>query len=81
MAFRQSTAPIRNLPKIHPPPKEIPRRRPPGISYLQYRMQYWGLVPGKVSPGEAPEGLASPEEAGPSKVFSDSETGYTLKRK
>ena len=35
------------------PPKKIPRRRPPGISHLQYHMQNWGPAPGKVSPGEA----------------------------
>ena len=39
--------------KNHLPPKQIPRRRPPGISHLQYHMQNWGPAPGKVSPGEA----------------------------
>ncbi len=41
------------LPIVHPPPKEIPRRRPPGIPYLQYHMHLRGPAPGKVSPGEA----------------------------
>ena len=39
--------------KFHPTPRKIPRRRPPGIPYLQYRMHFWGPAPGKVSPGEA----------------------------
>ena len=45
--FRRSTAPVCKLPKIHPPPKEIPRRGPPGIPYLQYRMHFWGPCAGE----------------------------------
>ena len=51
--LRYPSVPIRNPQKFYPTPKEIPRRRPPGIPYLQYRMHGWGSVPGKVSPGEA----------------------------
>ena len=76
MAFRQSTAPIRNLSKIHPPPKEIPRRRPPGISHLQYRMPNWGPVPGRSGRGKPPRDRplrkASPGGAGranPQQIF------------
>ena len=58
--FYQTTAPVRHLPKTHPPPKEIPRRRSPGIPYLQYRMHGWGPVPGKGLAGGGLEGLASP---------------------
>ena len=64
---------------FHPPPKEIPRRRPPGIPYLQYRMQYWGPAPGKVWAGEAPEGPASPKGFtgwdGPGKFEADFSSG------
>ena len=49
-----------SISKSPPHPKEIPRRRPPGILYLQYRMQLGGPVSGKVWAGEAPEGPASP---------------------
>ena len=63
-----------SISKSPPHPKEIPRRRPPGILYLQYRMQLGGPVSGKVWAGEAPEGPASPGEAGPSNVVSTSRT-------
>ena len=37
-----------------PPPKEIPRRRAPGILYLQYRMHGWGPAPGRSGRGRPP---------------------------
>ena len=60
MASRQPTAPVLKLQKAHPSPKEIPRRRPPGIPYLQYSMQLWGPVSGKGLAGGGLEGPASP---------------------
>ena len=55
--------------KFYPSPKEIPRREPPGVPYLPYSMQSSGACAGERSRRGGPEGPASPEEAGLSKVF------------
>ena len=60
-------------------PKEIPRRRPPGIPCLQHSMQNWGPCAGEVWAGEAPEGPASPKGFtgwdGPGKFEADFSSG------
>ena len=61
--------PSANL-KTYRPPKEIPRRGPPGIPYLQYCTRKSGACAGKGLAGGGLEGCASPQEANPSKVFS-----------
>ena len=51
-------APARSLKNLNLPPKELPRRRPPGVPYLQYSTRKsGGLAPGKFSQGEAWRGL------------------------
>ena len=63
------TAPVRSPSKPHPPQKGLPRRGPPGIPYLQYRMQNWGACAGEVLARGDLEWTASPKEAVPPRSF------------
>ena len=68
--IRQPQNPIRQPQNPIRPPKGIPRRRPPGVPCLQHSTQNRGPCAGEGLAGGGLEGPASPEEAGPSKVFS-----------
>ena len=70
--------PFANL-KTYRPPKEIPRREPPGVPYLQYSTRKSGVCAGEGWAGEAPEGPASPKGFtgwdGPGKSVADFSSG------
>ena len=51
--------------KTHPPPKEIPRRGPPGRLHLQYRMRKSGACAGEGLGGGGPRGPDLSEKALP----------------
>ena len=60
------SAPVIKCSKHRPTPKEIPRRRPPGIPYLQYRMQNSGACAGERSRGWEAWREGPPPQGGPS---------------